>query len=103
MSDVSLTLLKKQVHILGEDRDQWKSRALDAERRAERPGETVWPSPPAVRAGWDKPGVLRWPGIVVHRFSKGSLDLVQFIVWDMNRCQYVLKTWKPMFTVTNPI
>lgn len=96
MTDVSLALLNKRIALLEEDRGHWKSRALAAERNQTPQGGQVWPSRTAKAQGFDKPGKLRWPGIVVHSMSKGSQRLVQFLVWDIDRCQYVLKTWVPV-------
>lgn len=59
--------------------------------------DRVYASKAAKLVGWHHPDKLQWPGKVVHRFSKGTLELVQFIVWDKNRCQYILKTWRPEF------
>ncbi len=99
MTDVSLTLLKTRNQILSEENARLRQQLAAAGGSAKTIGTMggVIPTQLAKDQGWHHPEKLEWPGIIVHEFSKGEMQLVQFIVWDKNRGQYILKTWQPKF------
>jgi len=61
-------------------------------------GAQVMPGALPKKAGWHKPGVFRWPAQVVHRFNhRDGYELTQFLIFNNERGQYELRTWRTEF------